>query len=796
MLCAQISYQIGDIYTFPDGSKGVVCYVNPDDPSEGWAVALNDVGKNGGERYGMMITGNAIPSGITQQQYDVLNRFGKTDWTYEGWENTRILRESGVSPAADAVDFYNGWYIPDAIQMRMIFSMIPVIGPIIQAAGGNVNQLYNPGRDYWTSTRVENNYMMIVRGTQYQYDRFTAYGSTNNTKCYIREVRNFSKNDAYAYWIKKWEEEGVKSGSMQVSPTVTTTYDAAVVFGTDTFYVASTVTVNETFDKDTLYETVCSSPLPYTSTVNPIFENLNISDPRDYVIRETLQTVHGCDSIITLMLHVNPSYFFEERDTICLNDTPYVWTDHNVSIPTEVGDYVVWDSLTSSLGCDSVYKLLLKIVPKPDLEVIHTEPVCVGNELQLSATSTNCSSFEVFMREGFNDLPTGSNISSQISQVTEWIAAATSVQRNGDSALQIGSSNRIGWIRTRPVDLSRMFTLNLRVKKYPNPNEKTVLVEIIIDGSSVDTIRIESFSDTTISRSFPAFTSASTVELRTIDSIFQETPFSKRFVLDEMVIYDNTPCTYEWNINGTLTHSADTLIASPEAGVYRVRAISARGCISEDSVRVKPNSDGTDAMEICENDLPVVWNGVTFTEAGTQRATITAANGCDSVVTMTLMVNYNAVRDTLAEACDSYVWYGEEYTTSGDYEKKFTTVAGCDSIVTLHLTINHATYGDTTAVECETFTWHGVTYDETPATAPTYTMAGGNHNGCDSIVTLNLTINHATYGDTTAVECETFTWHGVTYDETPATAPTYTMAGGNHNGCDSIVTLNLTINHA
>ena len=40
---AQI-YQIGDVYEFPDGSKGVICYVNPDNPVEGWAVALNDIG--------------------------------------------------------------------------------------------------------------------------------------------------------------------------------------------------------------------------------------------------------------------------------------------------------------------------------------------------------------------------------------------------------------------------------------------------------------------------------------------------------------------------------------------------------------------------------------------------------------------------------------------------------------------------------------------------------------------------------------------------------------------------------
>ncbi|MBQ5993703.1 MAG: InlB B-repeat-containing protein, partial [Bacteroidales bacterium] len=151
-------------------------------------------------------------------------------------------------------------------------------------------------------------------------------------------------------------------------------------------------------------------------------------------------------------------------------------------------------------------------------------------------------------------------------------------------------------------------------------------------------------------------------------------------------------------------------------------------------------------------------------------------------------------------ACESYTWHRTDgsdttITTSGQYLFSHT-MDGCLYVDTLKLTINHATQGDTTAVECETFTWHGVTYNETPETAPTYTIVGGNHNGCDSVVTLHLTINHATQGDTTAVECETFTWHGVTYNETPETAPTYTMVGGNHNGCDSVVTLHLTINHA
>ena len=37
------TYKPGDLYTFEDGSKGVVFYVNPDDPTKGTVAALNDL---------------------------------------------------------------------------------------------------------------------------------------------------------------------------------------------------------------------------------------------------------------------------------------------------------------------------------------------------------------------------------------------------------------------------------------------------------------------------------------------------------------------------------------------------------------------------------------------------------------------------------------------------------------------------------------------------------------------------------------------------------------------------------
>ena len=119
-------------------------------------------------------------------------------------------------------------------------------------------------------------------------------------------------------------------------------------------------------------------------------------------------------------------------------------------------------------------------------------------------------------------------------------------------------------------------------------------------------------------------------------------------------------------------------------------------------------------------------------------------------------------------------------------------MAGCDSTVTLHLTINHSNTGDTTATACNSFEWYGVTYTETPAVAPTHEFT--NVAGCDSTVTLHLTVN---YSSNTAVEtvtaCDSAEWHGTTYYASTST-PTYTTLGV--NGCDSTVTLNLTINNS
>jgi hypothetical protein len=138
--------------------------------------------------------------------------------------------------------------------------------------------------------------------------------------------------------------------------------------------------------------------------------------------------------------------------------------------------------------------------------------------------------------------------------------------------------------------------------------------------------------------------------------------------------------------------------------------------------------------------------------------------------------------------CDPFTWIdGITYTASNSIATHFlTTASGCDSIVTLKLTINSNTSTDVVAA-CDSYTWmDGNTYTASNNTA-TYTLT--NILGCDSVITLNLTINSV--GTDVVTACDSYRWiNGITYTASNNTA-TYTLNSA--AGCDSVVTLNLTI---
>jgi riboflavin synthase/PKD repeat protein len=258
---------------------------------------------------------------------------------------------------------------------------------------------------------------------------------------------------------------------------------------------------------------------------------------------------------------------------------------------------------------------------------------------------------------------------------------------------------------------------------------------------------------------------------------------------------------YNWNLTGAnkskLSYYKESITyATP--GTYDITLDAIGGCgntasITKQIVVASTCNSGPVYTTITETKSDsFTWNGSTYTQSGTYIYQTITKGGCDSIVTLNLTINPVKKGIDVQTACTSYTWIdGKTYTTSNNNATyRLVTKNGYDSIVTLNLTINSVKTGKDVKTACASYTWiDGKTYTTSNNTA-TYKLVA--KNGCDSIVTLNLTINTFKTGIDVQSACKSYTWiDGKNYTASNNTA-TYKMVG--KNGCDSIVTLNLTIN--
>ena len=113
----------------------------------------------------------------------------------------------------------------------------------------------------------------------------------------------------------------------------------------------------------------------------------------------------------------------------------------------------------------------------------------------------------------------------------------------------------------------------------------------------------------------------------------------------------------------------------------------------------------------------------------------------------------NSSNSITTNSCSSYSLNGQTYTQSGTYTQVRTNAAGCDSTITLNLTINQPTTSTITQSACSSFSLNGQTYTQ----SGTYTQVRTNAAGCDSTITLNLTINQP---PTASSNVSNTTFHG------------------------------------
>jgi hypothetical protein len=107
---------------------------------------------------------------------------------------------------------------------------------------------------------------------------------------------------------------------------------------------------------------------------------------------------------------------------------------------------------------------------------------------------------------------------------------------------------------------------------------------------------------------------------------------------------------------------------------------------------LKATSAFEDYASICPSELPYTWHGITFDEAKDSIFTLTNAVGCDSVVTLHLTVfKPDTTVLPAVDSCNRYHLKTADIdtliTTTGDYKFVFQNANGCDSVVTINVTI-------------------------------------------------------------------------------------------------------------
>lgn len=145
-----------------------------------------------------------------------------------------------------------------------------------------------------------------------------------------------------------------------------------------------------------------------------------------------------------------------------------------------------------------------------------------------------------------------------------------------------------------------------------------------------------------------------------------------------------------------------------------------------------------------------------------------------------------------ASICEgtSYTENGFNVSEAGTYTQVLQSTSGCDSVVTLTLSVNPIQNTALSASICqgEVYTENGFDVSE----AGVYTRVLQSASGCDSVVTLTLSVNpvYSTVVDATINEGETYTENGFNASE----AGTYIQTLQSELGCDSTITLNLAVN--
>ena len=601
-----------------------------------------------------------------------------------------------------------------------------------------------------------------------------------------------------------------------------------------------------------LHDTICQ-------TVNYNNYNFNLTNPVTDTYSDTLSTTFGCDSIVTLNLIVRHTYNDTIYTRICNNDS-VLFGGKYYSIQN-----IYTDSLKTIFGCDSLSTLNLMVHPLFNdtihVNIFMNDSILFGGNyystsgfytdslktifgcdsivvLKLESLPINCPDGTVLFREDFggnspNDPVFSTTPLTQCSYTFGADGSPADGSGQGRYALRKYSFGSNTWYfdlsdHTSPNDITRGYLMQIDAAAVPGEFYKKridnlcqgSLLTLSVWGMSATrtsgwangkiALVVEKTNGTEIARSnvelinqrgyweqfslpFSLPSGESSIVFRIINN--STTGAGNDFMLDDIEVRLCTPPVDVTMDNEVCEGSSTQFVGSFTNDGTFIEPLEYRWLKSATGDLTSQTSwtaiGSTSTLNI---------TNVALSDSGFYRLAVASAGNIDLENCRAMSepfyfsVNpkkYFVYSDTICSN-QTYNFNGNSLNITGTYKDTITTVIGCDSIITLNLTVNPL-FNDTiymTICDNDSILFGGQYY----SLQGSYTNSLSSVFGCDSLSTLNLTVR-PTFNDTiykTIYSNESVLFGGKYY----SLQGIYTDSLKTVLGCDSLSTLHLTVHQA
>ncbi|MCR4856680.1 MAG: T9SS type A sorting domain-containing protein [Bacteroidales bacterium] len=762
---------------------------------------------------------------ICEGESTTLSVSGIGDYSWSNGANTSSVVVSTTGNYTVTVSLPNGCSSTASMNVTVADVPVPTImGNTTICDGENTTLTANGGNSYLWSNDSTNNTISVTQGGVYTVTVTNADGcsATTNVTVTVNPLPNVSISGSNSFC--QGDNITLAASGASTYMWSNTSTSATITVGNAGTYTVSGTDANG-----------CSSTATKTVTVNPTYNiplTYSICQGESYdfygqnlttagIYTHTLQTVNGCDSVLTLTLTVKalPTPSITGNTTFCQGQNStltvtggnsYLWnsgsTNNNISV-SQSGVYTV--TATNAEGCSNTTNVTVTVNPLPNVSISGNSSLCQGDNISLTAIGASTYVW--------------SNASTN---------ASITVSNAGTYTVTGADANGCSNTATKTVSVNPTYNVPLTHSICQGENYNFYGQNLTTAGTYMHTMQTVNGCDSVLTLTL-------TVKALPTPTITGNTSLCEG---ETTTLTATGGTSYVWG-NASTSNS----ISVSQSGVYTVTATNAEGCSNMTNVTVTvnplPNVSINGNNSFCQGSSVVLtasgassysWsNGsssatITVSNPGTYTLIGTDANNCTKTASKTVTVNptYNIpITHSICQG-ESYNFNGQNLTTAGTYTQNLSTVNGCDSIVTLTLTVKSlpipVILGNTTLCQGQSttltanggasYTWsngssnNNISVSQSGVYTVTATDAEGCSNTANVTVTVNPLPNVSISGNSsfcqgssvvlTASGASSYSWSNGSSSATITVANpgTYTLIGTDANNCTNTATKTVTAN--